>query len=127
MVITSPITDFFARLKNASLARKQEIRVPYSGQKYEIAKVLAQEGYLQKVGKTAGELILELAFQGKVPRLTDVKIISRPGVRIYKKAAEIKAPLGGAGIAIVSTSQGIMTHREAKKKGAGGEVLAQVF
>lgn len=125
--LTSPINDLFIRLKNAGLAKKREVKVPYSSLKETIAKLLLKEGYLAKVDKKEGELIIELSYKGKDPVIIGVKNISKPGIRIYRKAKDVKVPLGGAGTTIVSTSKGIMSHTEAKKKGLGGEVLAEVW
>lgn len=127
MVIASSVNDLLIRIKNAGLARKRKVRVPYSSFAEAIARLLQKEKYLAKVEKKGSELILELAYRGKKPVIRNVRNVSKPGVRIYQKAKKIRPPLGGVGITIVSTPQGIMTHVEAKKKGVGGEVIAQVF
>ena len=133
MVVNDPIGDMLIRIKNGYLARKDVVEVPYSKMKEEIAKILVKEGYLKNVKyqmenvKWKKTLILTLKYEGKRPAIEGVKRISKPGVRIYAKAGEIPKVKYGFGITIVSTSKGIMTDREAKKKNLGGEVICQVW
>jgi len=133
MVVNDPIGDMLIRIKNGYLARKDVVEVPYSRMKEEIAKILAKEGYLRNVKsqmsnvKTGKILRIELKYEGKRPAIEEVKRISKPGVRIYARAGEIPRVKYGFGITIVSTSKGIMTDKEAKKKNLGGEVICQVW
>jgi len=133
MVVNDPIGDMLIRIKNGYLARKDVVEVPYSKMKEEIAKLLVKEGYLKNLKsqmsnvKSGKILRIELKYEGKRPAIEGVKRISKPGVRIYAKAGEIPKVKYGFGITIVSTSKGIMTGREAKKKNLGGEVICQVW
>lgn len=126
-VVGDPVGDLLARLRNAVLGKKREITAPYSRLREGIGKVLLKEGYLREVKREKGNLRFSLVYQKRRPRVSGVKNISRPGVRVYRKVKDIKEPLGGAGITIVSTSKGIMSSREAKKKGLGGEILGEVW
>lgn len=127
-MVNYPIGDFFIRIKNAALARKREFVVPYSKAKEEIARVLVREGYLKNAVKDKnGQLVVNLAYIGKKPQVTEVKIISKPGLHVYKNAKELKKERKVLGIKIVSTSRGVMTDKEAMKKGCGGEVLTDIY
>lgn len=124
-----PIGDFVTRLKNAALARKSEVVVPYSRFKEDVARALEREGYITSFAKDlkSRTLTVDLTYRKKMPLITNTKIVSRPGVRIYKASRKLGVVLGGAGIAIVSTSKGVMSSREAKKKGLGGEIIAEIW
>ncbi len=131
-----PIGDFITRLKNAAKAGRVEVPVPYSRIKENMAKVLLREGYLTSVKKDvdARVLIVTLAYKqsssrglGKLPLLTSGRNISKPGARIYSGSREIPRVAGGIGVTLISTSSGVMSDKEAKKKGLGGEVIAQVW
>ncbi len=126
-MITDPVGDLLARVRNAALRRGREVVMPYSRLKFEVAKVLEKEGYLASVSKIKNELSLTLVYKGRRPLVTGVKNISRPGLRIYRKKDELPRPIGGAGISIISTPQGVMSNKDAKKKGLGGEVLGEVW
>ncbi len=130
-VLSDPISDFLTRLKNASMARKEEFSAPYSKIKAEIARILQEEGYIWSYEvKTDGkfpEIRCKTKFVDDTPALTDVKRVSRPGLRSYKGAQEIPNVIAGMGISIVSTSKGLMTGHRAKKENVGGEVLAMVW
>lgn len=133
MVVTDPIADFIIRIKNASLARKNLVEIRWSKMKESLAEILVKEGYLGKVKVKTDEskfkiLELELKYKDKNPVLNDVKRISKPGVRFYAKAK--KTPhvrKGWGGITIISTSSGLMTGTEAKKRNLGGEVICQIW
>jgi len=130
MVVNDPIGDMLIRIKNGYLARKNVVEVPYSRMKEEIAKLLVKEGYLKKfkIENLKFKILkLELKYEGKRPAIEEVKRISKPGVRIYAKAREIPKVKYGFGITIVSTSKGIMTDSQARKKNLGGEVICQVW
>lgn len=126
-MITDPIGDLFTRIRNACLVSKREIVVPYSNTKYAILEVLKKEGYVADSKKVKRELVVSLAFKRRKPVISDIRNISRPGLRVYKSAKNIPNTLRGAGVAVISTSQGIMSGKEARKKGLGGEVLGEVW
>ena len=130
-VLSDPISDFLTRLKNASRARNDEFSAPYSKIKAEIARILAEEGYiwsyeLDTEGKFP-EIKVKTKFVNSAPALTDLKRVSRPGLRRYVPASEIPRVLGGMGISILSTPKGIMTGHKARKEKLGGELLATVW
>jgi small subunit ribosomal protein S8 len=135
MTMTDPIADMLTRLRNANQAYHDLVVMPYSKIKANIAEVLKSEGYVLawqvqepdegKVGKT---LTVELKYGPNRERsLAGIRRVSKPGLRVYAKAAEMPRVLGGLGVAIVSTSQGLLTDRQARKRGIGGEVLAYVW
>ena len=129
--LTDPISDFLTRLKNASRASLDEFSAPYSKMKAEIARILQEEGYIWGYEvKTDGkfpELKVKPKFVNEAPVLTDLQRVSRPGLRRYVPVDDIPKVLGGMGIAILSTSRGIMTGHKARKEKLGGEVLALVW
>jgi small subunit ribosomal protein S8 len=130
--MTDPVADFLTRLRNANSAFHEEIALPYSKLKSNIAEILKAEGYIAsfkvadaEVGKT---LHVELKYGPNRERsISGIKRVSKPGLRVYAKSTEIPRVLGGLGIAILSTSSGLLTDRQASKKGVGGEVLAYVW
>jgi small subunit ribosomal protein S8 len=129
--MTDPIADMLIRIKNAHLARKEAVQMPYSKIKANIAKLLEQEGYVTNVATVAVEghqqLAITLKYVGKTPAITDVKRVSTPGRRLYASARDIPRALGGYGITVVSTHKGVMTDTQARKQNAGGEVLCQIW
>jgi small subunit ribosomal protein S8 len=133
-VVSDPIADMLTRIRNANTARHNEVQVPCSKLKVEVAKVLQKEGYIasyevREVTDGAGEA-LRITFKSRPDRrrvITGLKRISRPGLRVYARKTEIPRVLGGLGIAILSTSQGVMSGRDALSAGVGGEVLAFVW
>ena len=130
-VLSDPISDFLTRFKNASRARKDEFCAPYSKIKAEIARILQEEGYVWSYEvDTSGkfpEIKVKTKFVDKTPALTDIKRVSKPGLRQYVGSNEVPRVLNGLGISILSTSRGIMTGHQAKKAKVGGELLAQVW
>ena len=127
MVVSDPIADMLTRIRNANQLRYKEVAMPSSKMKEEIARILKEEGYIVKKD-VQNELVLTLKYGAKKQRvITGLKRISKPGLRVYAHADEIPSVLNGLGIAIVSTSEGVMTGRDAKKKSLGGEVLAYVW
>ena len=132
MVVTDPIADMLTRIRNANAMRYKEVKMPASKVKTEIARILKEEGFIEdykvkkdKVGET---ITLTLKYVNKKERvITGLKRISTPGLRVYAKASEMPKVLNGFGIAIVSTSKGIMTDKEARKNSLGGEVMAYVW
>jgi small subunit ribosomal protein S8 len=130
MSMTDPIADFLTRIRNGQSSGKTEVNVPASKVKLAIAKVLKDEGYIEDFASTSLEgkpmLAVQLKyFQGR-PVIDRLERISRPGLRVYKGKDELPAVLGGLGIAIVSTSKGVMSDRQARAAGHGGEVLCIV-
>jgi small subunit ribosomal protein S8 len=131
MSMTDPISDMLTRIRNAQTARKPTVTLPSSKQKLAVAKVLEQEGYLASVATETVEgknlLTLELKYYQDRPVIERIQRVSRPGLRIFKRADQLPVVQGGLGVAIVSTSQGVMTNVQAKAKGHGGEVLCIVL
>ena len=129
MSMQDPIADMLTRIRNGQAANKVAISMPSSKLKVAIANVLADEGYIESVKVVEGvkpELEITLKyFQGK-PVVESIKRISRPGLRIYKRKDELPKVMGGLGIAIVSTSKGVMTDRAARQAGLGGEIICYV-
>jgi small subunit ribosomal protein S8 len=133
-----PIADMFTRIRNASAVKKTEIILPLSKLKLEVAKILEAEGWVKKTAVIPGgldgkhnsfdELQIQLKYRknGK-PQISSIKRISRPGLRIYVGKDEIPTVLNNYGMAILSTSKGLMTNKEAKKQKIGGEVLGEIF
>lgn len=130
-MVNDPIGDLLIQIKNASMAGKSRIELPYSGMKMEVAKILSQTGYVGSVGKTGQApkfmLTVEIKYDGKDPVITDVKRVSKPGLRLYVNKRTIPTVVGGMGIAILSTPQGVMSGAEAKKRGIGGELLCTIW
>ena len=132
MTMTDPIADMLTRLRNANSAYHDTVAMPYSKIKAHIAQILQQEGYISgwsvedaEVGK---KLVVDLKFGPSRERsIAGLRRISKPGLRVYAKSTGLPKVLGGLGIAIISTSQGLLTDRQAKNKGVGGEVLAFVW
>ena len=130
--MTDPIADMLTRLRNANSAFHDTVEMPHSKLKAHIAEILANEGYIAgfevtdaRVGKT---LTLQLKFGPNRERsIAGIKRVSKPGLRVYAKSTELPKVLGGLGVAILSTSSGLLTDRQAEKKGVGGEVLAYVW
>ena len=131
MSMTDPIADMLTRIRNAQTARKPSVSLPSSKQKLAVARVLEQEGYLSSVtvedveGKST--MTLELKYYQDRPVIERIERVSRPGLRIFKRADQLPVVQGGLGVAIVSTSQGVMTNVQAKAQGHGGEVLCIVL
>jgi small subunit ribosomal protein S8 len=131
MSMTDPIADMLTRIRNAQTARKPSVTLPGSKQKLAVAKVLEQEGYLAGVSSENVDgkdtLTLTLKYYQDRPVIERLQRVSRPGLRIFKRVDELPVVQGGLGVAIVSTSQGVMTNRQAKAQGHGGEVLCIVL
>ena len=130
--MTDPIADMLTRIRNANAMRYKEVEVPASRIKLEIARILKEEGYISDVkikkDKVQDVMVLNLKYGEKKERvITGLKRISKPGLRVYAKVEELPRVLNGLGIAIISTSKGIMTDKEARKESLGGEVLAYIW
>ena len=131
-VINDPIADMLTRIRNGLIARHDAVTIPASNMKKAIAKILLDEGYIKSVDYIddglQGQIKIVLKYmQGKESVIKGLKRISKPGLRVYARNDEIPKVLGGLGIAIVSTSKGVMTDKEARNAGVGGEVLAYIW
>ncbi len=130
-VVTDPIADMLTRIRNANQMRNNEVEVPASKMKLEIARILKEEGFIvdYKTSKNDIEevILVTLKYSNKERVITGLKRISKPGLRVYAKAEELPKVLNGLGIAIVSTSKGVMTDKEARTASLGGEVLAYIW
>lgn len=132
MVMTDPIADMLTRIRNANSVYHDTVDIPASNIKAAIAKVLKEEGFIRDVTRTEdnkqGMLTVTLKYGPQREKvITGIKRISKPGLRIYRKHDELPRVLGGLGVAIISTSKGIMSDKEARRLGHGGEVLAYVW
>ncbi|CCY44988.1 30S ribosomal protein S8 [Clostridium sp. CAG:1193] len=132
MVVTDPIADMLTRIRNANQMKYNEVLVPTSKLKVEIANILKNEGYINgyKIESTdeGSMMTIELKYGAKKERvITGLKRISKPGLRVYAKCEDIPRVLNGLGIAIISTSKGLMVDRDARKANLGGEVLAYIW
>ena len=132
MVMTDPIADLLTRIRNANMVRHEKLEVPASNIKKEIAEILKREGFVRDVeyieDNKQGIIRIFLKYGSNNERvITGLKRISKPGLRVYAKADEVPRVLNGLGIALVSTSQGVVTDKEARAKQVGGEVLAYVW
>lgn len=130
MSMTDPIADMLTRIRNAQQANKAHVNMPASKVKLSIAKVLQDEGYITdaRVSDDSGKSVLTITlkyFEGK-PVISQINRVSRPGLRVYKAANDLPKIIGGLGVAIVSTSQGVMADRKARAIGQGGEVICSV-
>jgi small subunit ribosomal protein S8 len=132
MTMTDPIADFLTRLRNANSAYHDEVVLPHSKLKANIAEILKREGYIASYRSEQGDksknLVVELKYGPNRERsIAGLRRISKPGLRVYAKSTNLPKVLGGLGVAIISTSTGLVTDRQANKQGVGGEVLAYVW
>ena len=129
--LTDPIADFLTRLRNASVAKKTKVILPYSRIKNDIARVLKQEGYISDFAEEGAgathQINVTTKFVAQTPAISGLQRVSRPGLRRYVGAGEIPRVRGGQGIAILSTPRGVLSGREAKRQNVGGELLAYVY
>ncbi|NPB09276.1 MAG: 30S ribosomal protein S8 [Thermodesulfobacteria bacterium] len=131
-MMTDPIADMLARIRNASLVRHKTVEIPASKMKLAIAKILKEEGYIDDYRfiqeGPQGKIEIVLRYdENKRPVIAGMRKVSKPGRRVYVKKDELPKVMGGYGIAIISTSQGIMTDHEARRRGIGGEVICEVW
>ena len=131
-VINDPIADMLTRIRNGLIARHDSVTMPASNMKKAIAKILLDEGYIKSVDFVddglQGQIKIVLKYaQGRESVIKGLKRISKPGLRVYARSSEIPKVLGGLGIAVISTSKGVMTDKEARNAGVGGEVLAYIW
>ncbi|SDJ08582.1 30S ribosomal protein S8 [Natribacillus halophilus] len=132
MVMTDPIADMLTRIRNANMVRHDKLELPASNLKKEVAKILKREGYIRDVefvdDKKQGVIRIFLKYgQGDERVISGLKRISKPGLRVYTNSDEIPRVLNGLGIAVISTSSGVITDKEARQNNVGGEVLAYVW
>lgn len=131
MVTTDPIADMLTRIRNALVARHEGVSIPFSNLKQSIAQILLDEGYIKDF-KLVEEgsiknIVIKLKYANRTPVISGLKRISKPGLRVYARKDKIPKVLNGLGIAIISTSRGIMTDRQARHSAIGGEVLAYIW
>ena len=131
MSMQDPIGDMLTRIRNAQARAKREVAMPASRRKTAIAEVLKSEGYIvgyrEEGAGAAKQLLVELKYYRGKPVIENVRRVSRPGLRIYKTKDELPSIIGGLGVAIVSTSKGLMSDREARAQGIGGEIICSVY
>jgi small subunit ribosomal protein S8 len=134
MTMTDPIADMLTRIRNANVAQHDEVRMPSSKLKEALAAILKQEGYIagfdveDAVGRPGRVLTITMKYTPERARtISGLRRVSKPGLRVYTKAERVPRVLGGLGVAVLSTSQGLMTDREARKRKVGGEVLCYVW
>lgn len=130
-MITDPISDMLTRIRNAQSVKQPEISLPYSNIKFSIAKILEKEGYVGVVSKDEtdkfAQLKVTMKYEAGTPAITTVKRVSTPGCRVYAKYHELPRVLSDMGIAIISTPNGLMSNKEARKRHLGGEVICEVY
>jgi len=128
--MVDPISDMLTRIRNAQIVSNETVLIPFSNLKLNLARILEKEGLISKVniqGRKIKKIIeIKLSYKDREPAIGSIKRISKPGQRIYIKKDEIKLIRQGYGLTIISTSKGLMTNREAKKKGLGGEVICEI-
>jgi len=132
MRLTDPVADMLTRIRNAIRARHQKVDVPASNLKMEIARILKEEGYVSnfKATEEEGHKVIRIYLKyanNNVATITNVARVSRPGCRVYVRRTEIPRVLGGLGINILTTPRGVMTGRQARRQGLGGEVLCEIW
>lgn len=130
--MTDPISDMLTRIRNAQAARHSEVVLPFSKLKQNLANILRQERFLKNVDQSqeAGRksLVLTLQYQANgAPAIKNIRRVSRPGRRVYRKKDELPSVLSGYGLALISTPAGLMTNKEARKRGLGGEIICEVY
>jgi small subunit ribosomal protein S8 len=128
-MFNDPISDLLTRIRNASTARKKMVVMPYSKLKEQVAAILKDNGFISsvKVATDGGFKSLEIELTGNPEAITSLIRVSKPGRRVYTSSQDIPLVLGGRGLVIVSTSSGVMTGRDARKKGLGGELICKVW
>ncbi len=130
-MFTDPISDFLTRIRNAQAARHDTTSAPGSKIKRAIADILVREGFLESASEQTEEgkktLTVTLKYNAKVPAIRSIRRVSHPGRRIYSKSSDLVSVLSGQGISIISTSVGLMTNKEARRRKLGGEIICEVF
>jgi len=129
--MTDPIADMFSQIKNAQALSRLGVKIPFSKMKYEICKILEKEGFVKKAEKSGKKekknIKITLKYNGENPAITDLKRISKSSRRVYTSSKSIRKVKGGYGIAIISTSKGLMTDSDSRKKNLGGEIICEVW
>ena len=129
--MTDPISDMLNRIRNAQAMLHPQVALPFSNLKYEIAKLLEKKAFIEKVAKVGKKtkkfIEITLKYTDKIGAISGMKRISKPGQRIYLPAKNLRPVKGGYGIAIISTSKGLMTNNEARKQKLGGEVMCEIW
>jgi len=131
-MITDPIADMLTRIRNAQAVKKNEVLIPFSKLKFEIAKILKHEDYIEDLAKEEETKFPQIKIilkydESSQPAIKHIQRISKPGTRIYVNKNQLPKVLSNLGIAIISTSQGLMTNKQAKRQGLGGEVLCEIW
>jgi small subunit ribosomal protein S8 len=131
MTMTDPVSDFLTRIRNASEAKHEIVDVPSSKLKLELARIMKDEGYIANYAVVnddkQGVIRIQLRYaSGRTPAISSLERVSRPGCRVYARKSDIPSVLGGLGVCILSTSQGVLTGKQAQEKGLGGEVLCTI-
>lgn len=129
-MMTDTIADMLTRIRNGQMAKKRQVSLPFSKLKLAIAEILQREGYIGSIERVAGmpeQLVVGLIYHAGTPAIQKIDRASKPGHRMYRKADELPTVLSGYGMAVVSTSRGLMTVTEAKKLGIGGEVICTIY
>jgi len=129
-MMTDPISDMLTRIRNALAVNKVEVVVPYSKLKSEIARILEESGYVlgqEKKETDHSQLVIKLKYKNNRPAIQGLKRVSRPGRRVYVGKEELPVVLNNLGIAVISTPKGLMTNKQAKQNGVGGEVICEVY
>jgi small subunit ribosomal protein S8 len=130
-MMTDPIADMLTRIRNAQAARREIVVVPFSKMKFSIAEIIKTEGYINDVTKREdgfpAELVITLKYEGRDGVIQSIKRESKPGHRMYRKYEDLPKILNNFGVAILSTSQGLMTNKKAKELGIGGEVICSIY
>ncbi|MEK7481515.1 MAG: 30S ribosomal protein S8 [Patescibacteria group bacterium] len=127
---SDPISDLLTRIRNASLAKKHDVMVPYSKLKFALAEILRTEGFVERVEKVEdrhGSIRITLQYDGHRPKIMRLERVSKPGRRVYAKKNELPKVLNHYGLAVISTPQGLMTNKQAAKVGVGGEVICEIY
>ena len=130
-MITDPIADMLSRIRNAQAVKKEEVLMPFSKLKFELAKILKHENYVEAVEKVEEakfpQLKIVLKYENNKPVISSIKRVSKPGKRVYVSKNRIPSVLNNFGILIISTSSGLMTNQEARRKNVGGEILCEIW
>lgn len=126
-MVNDPVADALVRIKNGYLVSAKEVRIPHSKLVLNLCQLLVKAGFLENLEKDGQDIRVVLKYQDRNPAVTDVKRVSKPGLRVYKGVKALPRVLGGLGIAVISTPKGLMTDKEARKSGVGGEVMAFIW
>lgn len=126
-MVNDSVGDALIRIKNGYLVLKQEVTIPYSKLVLNLCQLLVKEGFIETLEKKERDIVVKLKYEGRSPALTDIRRVSKPSLRVYKGVKRLPRVLSGYGVAIISTPKGLLTDKEARKNGVGGEVMAEVW